>query len=83
MIKKELVELMNEFRKDVDEDDTVLKLEDLLDVYLLEEFVEKEPFGIKIAVARRKLEGSAIFKSKQHRLEVLLDDIVKNRNRVQ
>ena len=34
--KKELLELMNEFRKDVDEDflDTVLELEELVDVYL-------------------------------------------------
>ena len=31
---------MNEFRKDVDEDflDTVLELEELVDVYLLDEF---------------------------------------------
>ena len=36
--KEELLELMKEFRKDVDEDflDTVLELEELVDVYLLE-----------------------------------------------
>ena len=68
---KELLELMNEFRKDVDEDflDTVIELEKLVDVYLLEEFLEKEPISIKIDEVRRKLEGSAaVLKSKQHRL---------------
>ena len=83
--KKELLELMNEFRKYVDEDflDTVLELEELVDVYLLEEFLEKEPIKIKIDEVRRKLEGSAaILKSKQHRLKILLDDIAQNRHRV-
>ena len=76
---------MNEFRKDVDEDflDTVLGLEELVDVYLLEEFLEKEPIRIKIDEVRRQLEGSAILKSKQHRLNLLLDDIAQNRHRVQ
>ena len=42
--KKELLELMREFRKDVGEDedaflDTVLELEELVDVYLLNEFL--------------------------------------------
>ena len=41
--KKELLELVNGFKKDVGEDflDTVLKLEELVDVYLLKEFLEK------------------------------------------
>ena len=53
--KEELLELMNEFRKDVDEDflDIVLELEELVDVYLLEEFLEKEPIRIKIEKDRR------------------------------
>ena len=58
-------------------------LEELVDVYLLEEFLEKEPIRIKIDEVRRKLEGSAIHKSKQHRLNILLDDIAQNRHRVQ
>ena len=73
------MELVNEFRKDVGDDflDTVLELEELVDVYLLKEFLEKEP-------VRRKLEGlAAIPKSKQHRLKMLLDDIAQNRYRVQ
>ena len=49
--KKELLELMREFRKDVGEDDdafrdTVLEFEELVDVYLL--FLEKEPIGTKL-----------------------------------
>ena len=54
-----------------------------MDVYLLEEFVEKEPIRIKLDEVRRKLEGSAIHQSKQHRLKVLLNDIAQNRYRVQ
>ena len=57
---------------------------ELVDVYLLEEFLEKEPIRINIDEVRRKLEGSAdILKSKQHRLNILLDDIAQNRHRVQ
>ena len=39
--EKELLDVANEFRKDVDDDflDTVLELEELVDVYLLEEFL--------------------------------------------
>ena len=54
-----------------------------MDVYLLEEFLQKEPIRIKIDEVRRKLEGSTIPKSKQHRLKILLDDIAQNRHRVQ
>ena len=55
----------------------------LVDVYLLEEFLGKEPIRIKIDEVRRKLEGSAIPKSKQQRLKMLLDDIAHSRYRVQ
>ena len=63
--KKELLDVVNEFRKDVDDDflDAVLELEELVVVY----FLEKEPIRIKIGEVRRKLEGSAaIPKSKKH-----------------
>ena len=73
---------MNEFRKDVGDEvlDTVLELEELVDVYLLAEFLEKEPVRIKIDAVRRKLEVSAVIpKSKQHSLKLLLDDIAQNR----
>ena len=83
--KKELLDVVNEFRKDVDDDflDTVLELEELVDVYLPEEFLEKEPIRIKIDEVSRKLEGSAaIPKSNQLRLKMMLDDIAQNRLRV-
>ena len=55
-----------------------------MDVYLLNEFLEKEPIRNKIDEVRRKLEGSAaVLKSGQHRLKVLLDSIAQNRHRVQ
>ena len=51
---------MNELRKDVRENDdildSVLELQEVVDVYSLGEFLEKEPIRIK---------GSAILKSKQ------------------
>ena len=80
-----MLELIKEFQHDVGEDflDTDLELEELVDVYLLEEFLQKEPIRIKIDEVRRKLEGSTILKSKQHRLKILLDDIAQNRHRVQ
>ena len=68
-----------EFRKDVGEDydflDAAIELEELVDVYLLEEFLDKETIRTKIDEVRRKLKGSAILRSKQHRFKVLLDDI--------
>ena len=59
--KRELLELMHEFQKGVGEDflDSVLELEELVDVYLLEEFLEKEPTRTKIDEVKRKLKGSA------------------------
>ena len=43
--KKGLLKLMHEFRKNVGEEfpNNVLELGELVDVYLLEEFLEKEP----------------------------------------
>ena len=60
---------MNEFRTDAGEDflDTVLELEELVNVYLLEEFIENKPIMTMIDEVRRKLEGSTILKSKQNR----------------
>ena len=55
-----------------------------MDVYQLNEFLDKEPIRNKNDEVRRPLEGSAaILKSKQHRLKVFLDDIAQNRHRVQ
>ena len=83
--KKELLELIKEFRKDVGEDvlNTVLELEGLVDFYLLDEFIDSESVLTKIDELRRKLEGSTILKSKQHRLHIFLKDINQNRYRVE
>ena len=83
--KKQLLELINEFGKDCGEDflDIIQVLEELIDVYLLDEFLDGEPMMTKIDELRRKLDSSAIPKSKQHRLKYLLDVIAQNRHRVQ
>ena len=66
--KNKLWELIKEFRKDVGEDilDTVLELEELVDVYLLDEFIESESVLTKIDELIIKLDSTAIQKSKQH-----------------
>ena len=52
----ELIELIKEFRKDFDDDilDTVIELEELVDVYILDEFFDKEPIRTKIDEVRRR-----------------------------
>ena len=49
--------------------DTVQELEELIDVYLLGEFLDKEPIMTGIDELRKTLEGSAILASKQHRVK--------------
>ena len=74
------------FQVDESPDDflaTVIESEELVDVYLLEEFLDKELIRNKIDEVRRKLEGSAILIFKEHRLKVLLGAITQNRYRVQ
>ena len=63
--------------------DTVLELEELVDVYLLEELIKNVLTMTKIDEVKGKLEGSTILKSRQNRLKVLLDDIAQNPRRVQ
>ena len=76
-----MLELIKEFRKDVSEDylHTVLELEELNDVYPLDEFKDSDSVLTKIDDLRRKLDSSAtIPNSKQHRLHILLKDINQN-----
>ena len=49
----------------------------------MEEFVDGEIVRPKINVLLNQLESSKIPKSKQHRINMLLDDIEKNRYRVE
>ena len=58
-------------------------MEELINIYLLDEFLDGEPIITKINELRRKLDSSAIPKSKQHRLKFLLDVIAQNLHRVQ
>ena len=78
--KKELLELIKEFRKDVGGVvlGTVLKL---VDVYLLDKFIDNESVLTKIDELRRKPEDSTILKSRHHRFHIILKDINQNRYR--
>ena len=61
-------------------------MEELIDAYLLDEFIDKEPIITKLDEVRAKFESSSspsIPKVKQLRLKILLDDIARNRHRVQ
>ena len=71
------------FDKGVEEDFPDIESEELVNVSLTEEFFEKEQIMIKISDDRRKLADSAILKSKQHRLKILLDVIAQNCHRIQ
>ena len=77
------MELIKELQQDADAVDTVQELEELIDAYLLDEFIDKEPTTTKIDAVRKKLESSSISTVKQLRLKILLDDIARNRHRVQ
>ena len=84
--KKELMELIKEFQQDADAIDTAQELEELIDTYLLDEFINKEPIITKLDAVRKKFESSSsstISKVKQLRMKILLDGIASNRHRVQ
>ena len=59
------------------------ELEELIDIYVLDEFIDNKPIIEKLNAVRKKLEGSNITKVKQLRLKILLDDIARNRHRGQ
>ena len=83
--KKELMELIKEFRQDADALDTANELEELIDVYLLDEFIDEEPIITKLDAVGKQLETSSpsISKLKQLRMKMLLEEIARNRYRVQ
>ena len=51
-------------------------------MFLLEEFLEGKPIIPTVNEVTRRLEGSDIAKSSQHRLKTSLNDIKKHHNRV-
>ena len=55
---------------------------ELVDIFLENEYLEGKPTIPMINDLRRKLQGSLITKSKQHRLKMLLNDINGNGHRV-
>ena len=83
--KQELQDLMVEIKDEIDGEfeDVVLDIEKLLDIFFVEEFVDGEIVRPKINILLKQLESSNIPKSKQHRIHMLLDDIEKNRYRVE
>ena len=83
--KEELLQLMEELKDDIDKEfmDIVLNIEKLLEIFFEEEFLDGEPIRPQIDDLLNKLETSVIPKSNQHRIKMLLDDIAKNRNRVE
>ena len=83
--KEELLQLMEEFKDDIDEKfmDIILDIEKLLEIFFEEEFLDGEPIRPQIDELLNKLETPEIPKSNQHRIKMLLDDITKNRYRVE
>ena len=76
---------MKELKDDIDEEfmDIVLGIEKLLEIFFEEEFLDGESIRPQIDELLNKLETSEIPKSNQHRIKMLLDDITKNRYRVE
>ena len=83
--KEELLQLMEELKHEIDEEfmDIVLDIDKLLEIFFEEEFLDGEPIRPQIDELLNKLETSEIPKSNQHRIKMLLDDINKNRYRVE
>ena len=83
--KKELQELVTEIEKDDDIIDTVLSLEELLGIYLEQEFLERDGDAIdmKIIELVNSLSGSKnISKASLIKIKMLITDIERNRQRV-
>ena len=78
--KKELTEMIKEMKQDEEYIDTVQELEELIELFLEEQFLDGEPIMTKLDEVIRKLDF--IPKSKQHRLKMLLGDISQNQKRV-
>ena len=83
--REELQDLIEEIKDDIDEEfiDIVLDIEKLLEEFLVNEFFDGELIRSQINTLLNQLERSKIPKSKQHRIKMLLDDIEKNRYRVE
>ena len=79
------MELMEDIKDEIGEEfmDIILNIEQLIEEFFVEEFVDGETIRPQINALLNQLENSKIPKSKQHRIKMLLDDIEKNRHRVE
>jgi len=82
--KKEVKELLKDFGENLDEEftDTLLKIEELVDVFVEGSFIDDESVLDKIIHEVNKLDESKLPKSKLLRFRILLKDIERNRFRV-
>ena len=81
---KELKDLLKEFREELDEEDidTLLDIEELVDVLTDGSYIDDEPVLDKLLQQLNKLDGSKLNKLKLLRFEILSKDIEENRLRV-
>ena len=83
--KKELQELVAEIEKDDDIIDTVLSLEELLGIYLEEQFLERDGDAIDgkvIELVNSLSRSKNISKASLIKIKMLINDIERNRQRV-
>ena len=75
--KSELMEILRELKEKASKDyiDILLELEKLINTFLTGEYLEGKPILPMNGEPRRKLKGSLVISSKQHRLKLLVDDI--------
>ena len=83
--KEELQELMMDIKEEINVEfmDIVVNIENLLETFFVEEFIDGEAIRPRINTLLDQLENSKIPKSKQHRIRMLLNNIEKNRYRVE
>ena len=85
--EEELMELLADLKDEADNDGcigTLLEVEEeLIDLFLTDEFPEGKPILSVIDELMKTVEGYLISKLRQHRLKMLMDDINSNRQRGQ
>ena len=82
--KDELVDLLKAIKGEAGDEfiNTIIKLEELIDVFFTDEFLDGAPILPMIDELRAAIANSPITKLKQQRLKMLIDDISTNRYRV-
>ena len=81
--KKELAEIIKEIEKSGDVKDTVMELESLSKIFLEREFLERVSVAEEMLELVERLSGSKyISKATLVKINILINDIVKNRKRV-